>query len=117
MITKGDTLVLYLTIREHKDYHLQVYYSSFHTSWISNISSVMNIYNEAFSSFYIPRPTMKILSYEYYVMSHPDSYLQIYVITNTYFKGRFTIHDGPGSLSPKIVEYKDSQTITWETNT
>ena len=117
MITKGDTLVLYLMIREHKDYNLQVYYSSFHANWISDISSILNIYNEGFSSFAIGRPTFKILSYEYYVMSHPDNYLQIYVKTNTYFKGSLTIHDGPGSLSPKILENKGSQTTGWKTET
>ena len=119
MITEGDTLVIYLTIRAYKDYHLQVYYSSFHTNWISDISSVESIYSDWFLSFDITKPysAMSILSYEYYVMSHPDNYVKIYVTSNTFFNGHLTVHDGPGSLSPKLLEYKDLQTTDWQIKT
>ena len=119
IITKGNTLVLHLTITKYKKYVLQVYYSSFHTNWISDISSVLNIYNDDFLSFNITRPysRVNIISYRYYIMSHPDTYIQIRVHSNTNSEGHFIIRDGPGSLSPIILESKDSHTTDLQIET
>ena len=119
IITKGDTLVLHLTITKYKKYVLQVYYSSFHTNWISDISSVLNIYNDDFLSFNITSPysRVNIISYEYYIMSHPDTYIKIRVHSNTNSEGQLIIRDGPGSLSPIILESKDSHTIDLQIET
>ena len=113
LITNGNTLILLLTVREYKAYDLQLYYSSFLTSWISDISSVSKVYKDDFSYFYITRPhlispysTLNIPSYEYYVMTHPDNYFIIDVISKTNPKGDLIIRDGPGPLSPIISESK-----------
>ena len=109
IITEGNALVVHLTITEYKRYALQFFYSSFHTNWISAITSVLHIYNDGFGI--VRTYSTKFKSYEFYVMSHPDNYLEIRVISKTNFKGHFfTIRDGPGSLSPIIFEYEDLQT-------
>ena len=106
--------MLHLVIREFKVYSLQLFYNSFNSSWVSNVSTVLHIYNDDFTSFDVTKPysPYNTMIYENYVMCRKDNYLKIYMTLNMISKGYLLIHDGPGPLSPLLLGVRDLQTVS-----
>ena len=55
-ITRGNTIMLHLVIREFNVYSLQLFYSSFDSSWLSDVSTVLKMYKDDFGSFDVAKP-------------------------------------------------------------
>ena len=101
-ITRGNTIMLHLVIRKFNVYSLQLFYSSFDSSWLTDVSTVLKMYKDDFGSFDVAKPYSpeNTLVYEYYVMSRKDNYLKIHMTVNMISKSYLVIHDGPGPSSP-----------------
>ena len=111
-VTQSNILIIHLVLQEYKSYSLQLFYSSFHTNWMADISSVFKTYNDNYLSFdiiksYYPAYT---ISNDFYLMAHPENYIVISMILHDTFVGHLRIHDGPGPLSLLLLEVKESQT-------
>ena len=113
-ITRWNTIILHLVIRKFKVYSFQLFYSSFDSSWIYGVSTIINIYKDDFTSFDVTKPysPKNTIVYGYHVMSHKDNYLKIHMTLNRISKGCLMIHDGPGHLSPLLLDVKDLQTVS-----
>ena len=111
-ITHGNTLALHIVITKFKAYSLQLHYFSFHPSWISLKSKVVTIYNNYFLSLDVSMYFYKVNTNEFYVMSHKQEFLEIFVRLVSIKTIHMRIHDGPGSLSNAILEINNSQITT-----
>ena len=113
IIVNGNHMWIHLSIKEYKDYSLQLYYSSFLPRWIVNISRILTIFCDVSSAFIAVEPyaflNIFIKSYTYYVMSYPENYLLLHVSVNNLFTTHMMIYDGPGNLSRNIFEMDNSQ--------
>ena len=109
IIVKGNMMVMHLSIAEFLDYLLQLFYSSFFTGWITNISQIVTAYVDYSLSFHFITPftflNINVRSYTYYVISHQQNYLMLHLsLSEMSFKTHVIIYDGPGDLSRNIFE-------------
>ena len=116
IIVTGNQVFIHLSIEEFKHYSLRLFYSSFRLLWIRNISRILTTFCKASSSFYSIKSfnyfDIFVMSYTYYVMSHPGNHLMLYVVLNNLFKNDMIIYDGPGNLSRNIFEINEVQMKT-----
>ena len=110
LITRGYRLFIRLVTTEYKKYSIALYYSSFHTRWISELSRIFKIYQTFSSGGYVTKPFhyfyRNIQRYHYYVMSNQDKYLEFYASLTKLYRAHIRIYDGPGVLSRMILESK-----------
>ena len=113
IIVKRNQMFIHLSIRELKYYSVELFYSNFRPSWITNLSLALTIYSDGSPSFYFITPftffDKNVKSYTYNVMSHHENYLLIHVSANNLFKTHIIIYDGPGNLARNLLEVNDAQ--------
>ena len=89
-------------------YSLQLFYTAFRTNWIYKISQVFEVYHKTASAVYVTQPhifmVINVKSYDYHVMSQHKNNIEIRIIQINWKMSHFTIHDGPGSLSPTLFK-------------
>ena len=112
IIVKENKMYIHLSIREFKMYSFHLYYSSFRSRWIANVTRVFTEYSDI-SSFYVIKPyaifDIFVKSYTYYVMSHQENYLMFKVLVTNLIRAHMIIYDGPGELSRNIFEINDEK--------
>ena len=89
-------------------YSLQLFYTAFRTNWIYKISQVFEVYHKTASAVYGTQPhifmVINVKSYYYHVMSQHENNIEIRITQTNWKMSHFTIHDGPGSLSPTLFK-------------
>ena len=115
MLISSQQPSLQLTITAYIPHELSVFYSSFKKSWIRLGRTI------AVHVFYIPYDQVpsvvfdkSVISMQYYVMTNHHKYLLLHVTTSGSMNGNVIVHDGPGTLSKRLLMLSNTTTSSNE---